>query len=107
MENAGNPLGGELAEVMRGRGLGTPATRAATLETLLSRGYIVRQGKLLAPTELGVALIRGVAGKVSSPTMTGEWELRLADVEQGRMSFEEFMRAIEHFVRAAVAEALR
>lgn len=107
MENAGNPLGGELAEVMRGRGLGTPATRAATLETLLERGYIRRQGKHLAPTELGVALIRGVAGKVASPTLTGEWELRLADVEQGRMSFEEFMRAIETFVRQAVAEALR
>lgn len=107
MENAGNPFGGEMAEVMRGRGLGTPATRAATLETLLERGYVARKGKHLVPTELGVALIRGVAPKVASPTLTGEWELRLAKVEQGELTFEEFMQAIETFVRESVAEAIR
>ena len=59
---------------MRERGLGTPATRAEIIETLLRREYVERQGKALAATDKGIRLIERVHPDVKSPALTGEWE---------------------------------
>ncbi len=105
METAGKELDSrELEEAMRERGLGTPATRAATLETLLTRGYAERQGKSLVATERGIALIDVVHEAVKSPALTGEWELALKELEKGRGTLGEFMTRIERFVVEVVGQ---
>lgn len=72
METAGKTLDEKaLSEAMKGCGLGTPATRAAIIETLLARGYLVRQGKTFAATDKGISLIETVDPEVKSPLMTG------------------------------------
>ncbi|MFL5260956.1 MAG: DNA topoisomerase 3 [Anaeromyxobacteraceae bacterium] len=99
MESAGRALDSrELEEAMRERGLGTPATRAAILETLLTRAYVERQGKSLAATEKGIALIDVVHASVKSPQLTGEWELALKKLERGEGSLAAIMAGIERFV---------
>ena len=107
METAGKTLDDrELEEAMRERGLGTPATRAAILETLLNREYVERDGKTLVATDKGIALIRAVDERVKSPSMTGEWEHALKRMERGDGSLPAFMKRIEAFVRDVV-EGLR
>ncbi len=104
METAGRTLDDrELSAAMRERGLGTPATRAATIETLLSREYILRVNKSLHATDKGEALIDLVHPHVKSPAMTGEWEHRLREIERGRSELDAFMRDIEQYVREVVA----
>jgi DNA topoisomerase-3 len=99
METAGATLDDkELSRAMRERGLGTPATRAATIETLLARGYIERDGKVLRPTDKGMLLVDRVHPHVKSPAMTGEWEARLRKIERGEAQLDPFMRAIESLV---------
>lgn len=99
METAGKMLDDrELESAMKERGLGTPATRAAILETLILRNYIERKGKSLAATDAGIALIDAVHDKVKSPAMTGEWELRLKNMERGNGTIDAFMADIEAFV---------
>jgi len=103
METAGKTLDDEkLSEAMRERGLGTPATRAETIETLLRRDYLERQGKSLVATEKGIGLIERVHPKVKSPAMTGEWEAQLKGIERGRGELERFLRGIEDYVREVV-----
>ena len=107
METAGRTLDErELSQAMRERGLGTPATRAAILETLLRRAYVVREGKALVASDKGVALIARVHGHVKSPAMTGEWEAKLSAIARGEGTLEAFMRDIEAYVREVVAAAL-
>jgi DNA topoisomerase-3 len=78
METAGRNLEEkELSQAMKDSGLGTPATRAAIIEVLLKRGYIVRAGKSLEATEKGIRLIQVVHPEVKSPSMTGQWEAYL------------------------------
>ena len=78
METAGKTLDDkELSDAMKETGLGTPATRAAIIEVLLKRGYIVRQGKSLEATDKGIRLIQVVHPEVKSPAMTGQWEAYL------------------------------
>jgi DNA topoisomerase-3 len=104
METAGRQLEDRaLIEAMRDSGLGTPATRAATIETLLTRGYIVRQVKSLVSTPLGRALVDAVHPLVRSPEMTGRWEQRLRRMERGEDRLEAFMRDIESYVREVVS----
>jgi DNA topoisomerase-3 len=103
MEGAGKQLQDEsLRETMREAGLGTPATRAATIETLLKRAYLTRQGKSLISTQLGRALIRAVHPAVASPEMTGRWEQRLRRMERGEEELTRFMRDIATYVSEAV-----
>jgi DNA topoisomerase-3 len=103
MENAGRAVEEEEASrAMRDRGLGTPATRAAILETLIRREYVAREGKLLTATDKGVALVGMVHPDVKSPAMTGEWEAKLAAIERGDGELPAFMREIEDYVRAVV-----
>src|SRR5262249_33433899 len=89
----------------RESGLGTPATRAQTLETLIERGYVRRDGKMMHATDKGIALIAAVDASVKSPALTGAWEAKLAQMEKKLFGFEPFMRGIEAFVRAVVARA--
>ncbi len=106
MENAGRTLDEkELSKAMRECGLGTPATRAAILETLLRREYVVRDGKLLQATDKGVSLIAMVHDHVKSPAMTGEWEAKLARIERGEGRLDAFMKDIERYVREVVGNA--
>ena len=99
METAGRSLDDdELREAMRECGLGTPATRAATIETLLTRGYIERQKKALHTTEKGLAQIDAVHPDVKSPALTGRFEAQLAEIGRGTLPLEAFMREMEQFV---------
>ncbi len=103
MESAGRALDDrELSAAMKERGLGTPATRAAVIETLLKRGYAVREKKTLAAADKGIELIAVVHPDVKSPAMTGEWEAKLKRIERGEGDFEAFMAGIEKYVRAVV-----
>jgi DNA topoisomerase-3 len=104
MEMAGRKLEDRaLIEAMRESGLGTPATRAATIETLLARGYIAREAKNLLATRLGEALIDAVHPLVQSPEMTGRWEQRLRRMERGQEPLGPFMLDIAAYVREVVA----
>ena len=77
METAGRTLDDrELAEAMKERGLGTPATRAEIIETLVRREYVERQGRSLCATDKGIGLVERVHPDVKSPALTGEWEAR-------------------------------
>ncbi len=107
METAGKTLDDkELSEAMRESGLGTPATRAETIETLLKRQYIERQGKTLWATDKGIRLIERVDERVKSPAMTGEWEAKLKQIERGRGDLATFMSGIEAYVRDVVSSVL-
>lgn len=108
MEHAGKLIDDEeLAEAMKERGLGTPATRAATIEKLLSDKYLQRDGKELIPTRKAFDLIQILdimkINELSSPELTGEWEYRLGMIEQGNLSRGEFMQGIRemtsHMIR--------
>src|SRR5204862_4995827 len=84
METAGRTLDEkELSDAMKETGLGTPATRAAIIEVLLKRGYIVRDGKSLEATDKGMHLIEVVHAEVKSPAMTGQWEAYLKRIQRG------------------------
>ena len=107
METAGRTLDDrELAEAMKERGLGTPATRAEIIETLVRRGYLERQGRSLAATDKGMALVERVHPDVKSPALTGEWEAELRRIERGQADLPGFMRRIEAHVRELVGATL-
>jgi len=103
METAGKTLEEkELSDAMRDLGLGTPATRAQIIETLLRREYAVRDGKTLEATDKGIHLISVVHPEVKSPAMTGEWEARLKRMARGDGDLQTFMAGIESFVSDVV-----
>ncbi|MDR5730124.1 MAG: DNA topoisomerase 3 [Terriglobia bacterium] len=105
MQTAGQTLDEkELSEAMKETGLGTPATRAATIEVLLKRGYIVRTGKSLEATEKGIHLIEVVHPEVKSPAMTGQWEAFLKKIQFGEAELEPFLDGIGQYVRAVVGK---
>ncbi|MBL8727963.1 MAG: DNA topoisomerase 3 [Planctomycetes bacterium] len=108
METAGKAIDDEqLREAMRARGLGTPATRAAIVETLLARAYLRRDKKALRITDLGRYLIAIIADPMlKSPELTGEWEWQLGEIERGRIARSAFMREIEDRIRALIATGL-
>ncbi len=108
METAGKTLDEkELSDAMKESGLGTPATRAAIIEVLLKRSYIVRDGKNLEATDKGIQLIEVVHPEVKSPVMTGQWEARLKRIERGEAELGPFMVAIEDYVREVVGKVGR
>ena len=105
MQTAGQTLDEkELSEAMKETGLGTPATRAATIEVLLKRGYIERTGKSLEATEKGIHLIEVVHPEVKSPAMTGQWEAYLKKIQQGESRLEPFLDGIGQYVRSVVGK---
>ncbi len=108
METAGKTLDDkELSEAMKDSGLGTPATRAEIIETLLRREYIVRQGKTLEATDKGVRLIEIVHPRVKSPAMTGQWEARLQSIQRGQADLGAFLEEIEAYVREVVGNGAK
>ena len=107
MESAGKYVEDEdLAEAMKERGLGTPATRAAVIEGLLYDKYIVREGKELVPTAKGADLMRLLSAigieELVSPELTGGWEYKLNRIERGLYTRPEFMQEIQDFARTIV-----
>jgi DNA topoisomerase-3 len=107
METAGRTLDDrELAEAMKETGLGTPATRAEIIETLIRREYVERQGRELAVSEKGMRLIDVVHPDVKSPALTGEWEAELARIARGQADLDGFMGRIEAHVRSLVQATL-
>ena len=112
MEGAGKLVEeDELREAMAGKGLGTPATRAAIIEGLLLQNYLRREGRELAPTFKArqlFALLKGLGvSELSEPELTGEWEYKLAQIEQGRLSREVFMKEIRDMTVEIVDAAKR
>ncbi|MFO0589389.1 MAG: DNA topoisomerase 3 [Polyangiaceae bacterium] len=104
METAGRTLEEkELSDAMKDLGLGTPATRAQIIETLLRRDYVVRDGKSLVATDKGIGLVSVVHPEVKSPAMTGEWEARLRRLSRGQGDLRSFMSGIEAYVREVVS----
>ena len=86
-------------------GLGTPATRAATIEKLVADGYIARKGRQLIATDQGCALIDAVADSLKTPELTARWELELSRVESGEAGLSEFMAGIQEYSAQIVEDA--
>jgi DNA topoisomerase-3 len=108
MESAGKAIDDEaLRLAMKDCGLGTPATRAAIIETLLTRDYAVRARQELTPTARGIALIDALpVASLASPELTGTWEARLARIARGEDSRAAFMADIARYV-AELVDAVR
>lgn len=108
METAGKEIEDDtMRQAMKDSGIGTPATRAAIIETLLRREYMVRQQKKLVPTEKGLALhsvVKNMA--IANVEMTGKWEAELARIERGEASADGFTHSIEGYTREITAELL-
>ena len=103
MESAGADTMPEEAER---RGIGTPATRAATIEKLVQKGFLSREGggkaKHLIPSEKGRTLIAAMPEQLKSPAMTAEWEKKLAEMERNNYTPEQFMEEIESMMKSLV-----
>lgn len=100
MENAGKE---DMPDEAERKGLGTPATRAAVIEKLVSGGFVERKGKNLIPTKAGVNLVTVLPELLTSPKLTADWEQRLNEVAKGQASPKDFMDGIE----AMAAELVR
>ena len=97
----------EVRQALKDCGIGTPATRAAIIETLLKREYMARVKKSLVPTEKGLALYSIVKGMdIADVEMTGRWEAELAKIEKGETPHEAFLRDIEGYTRKITTELL-
>ena len=110
MEGAGKTIDDdELREAMQEKGLGTPATRAATIEGLIAEKYMLREGRELIPTAKAfqlMTLLRGLdVQELSKAELTGEWEFKLAQMEHGKLSRETFMLEIATMTERMVAKA--
>ncbi|MBG7621761.1 DNA topoisomerase III [Herbaspirillum sp. AP02] len=110
MEGAGKLMDSdELREAMAGKGLGTPATRAAIIEGLLNEKYLLREGREMMPTAKAFQLMTLLHGlgvdELTEPELTGEWEHKLAQMERGKISRDEFMREIAQMTQIIVKRA--
>ena len=108
METAGKEIEDDtLRQAIKDCGIGTPATRAAIIETLLKREYMVRVKKTLVPTEKGLALYSIVKGMdIANVEMTGRWEAELARIERGEKAAADFKAEIETYTRRITADLL-
>ena len=108
METAGKEIEDDtLRQAIKDCGIGTPATRAAIIETLLKREYMVRVKKTLVPTEKGLALYSIVKGMdIANVEMTGRWEAELARIERGEKAAADFNTEIEAYTRRITADLL-
>jgi len=108
MENAGKEVeDAESKKAMAECGIGTPATRANIIETLILRDYIRRDRKSIIPTEKGLAVYEIVKDKkIANAEMTGSWELALAAIEAGQMPAEKFAKGINSYVGTICEELL-
>lgn len=108
METAGREVEDDaLREAMKDCGLGTPATRAAIIETIKSRGYVRMQGKKITPTEEGMAvwgLVKDM--EIANPEMTGQWEKALGEIAAGRLRTDRFDARIREYTAQVTAQML-
>jgi DNA topoisomerase III len=104
METAGKLVDDEeMREAMKESGIGTPATRAAIIERLIDVGYVEREARALVATEKGINVARLLDGHpLTSPALTGDWEHRLAAIEEGDEKREKFMEDIAKFAGETV-----
>jgi DNA topoisomerase-3 len=110
MEGAGKLIDdGDLRDAMAGKGLGTPATRAAIIEGLLNEKYLLREGREMIPTAKAfqlMTLLRGLGvSELTAPELTGEWEYKLSEMERGKITREDFMREIAQMTQIIVKRA--
>jgi DNA topoisomerase III len=110
MEGAGKLMDDDdLREAMSDKGLGTPATRAAVIEGLISENYLIRDEKALVPTTKAfqlLTLLRGLGvTELTQPELTGEWEHKLALMERGQLKRETFMTEIAQMAKQVVERA--
>lgn len=108
MEHAGKEVEDEdLKSALKDVGIGTPATRAGEIETIIRRGYVVRQGKTLIPTDIGLAIYNTVKDKyIANVEMTGRWETSLSKIVDGKVSATDFDASIRRYVVALTSEIL-
>jgi DNA topoisomerase-3 len=109
METAGKMVDDdEMRDAMKERGLGTPATRAAIIETLLQRGYLARKGKQLLSTDAGRELIGIIEDEqLKSPELTGEWESLLKRIERGEYEPDAFMGKVAEHTRSIISQSTK
>ena len=109
MESCGKSItDDEAKEAMKDSGIGTPATRASIITTLVGRDYIARSGKSIIPTEKGMCLYEAVKDmRVADVELTGSWEMALAQIEGHTLDPETFMCSIRDYTRKATDEILR
>ena len=95
-----------MPEGVERQGIGTPATRSATIEKLVQKGFLERKGnkktKVLLPTDKGKALITVMPEEIQSPEMTADWETKLLQIERGEMEPETFMAEIKEMISSLV-----
>ena len=108
MEHCGKSIDDEeLAQAIKDCGIGTPATRAAIIETLINREYMIRLNKQLIPTEKGLFIYDLLKDKqIADVAMTGLWEQTLARIERGEYSAEDFRKGIEDYTGSIIRELL-
>ena len=99
MENAGKD---DIPDEAERKGLGTPATRAAVIEKLVSAGFVERKGKSLIPTKDGVNLVTVLPEPLTSPMLTAEWERKLTEIARGGADPEVFLEGIRTMIRELV-----
>lgn len=107
MENAGKSIEDEaLKEAMKDRGLGTPATRAEIIENIIAKGYIVRDGKNLIPTDQAVTFMELATDKIKQPELTADWERQLSEIQNGSYSDNAFMEDLTGFLRSFIKDTI-
>lgn len=108
MEHAGKEIDDEdIKSALKDVGIGTPATRAGEIETILKRGYVTREKKSLVPTSMGLAIYEAVKDKyIANVEMTGRWETSLSKIVDGKVSAQAFDESIRRYVQALTSEIL-
>ena len=108
MENAGRSIDNkEQQKAISNIGIGTPATRASIIETLLHRNYIIRKNKSLIPTEKGTKVYDLVKDqKIANVQMTAEWEMALDKIEKGELNSKQFLDDIKNYTAEIIRELL-
>ena len=109
METAGNEIENvEERKILQNIGIGTPATRAAIIEILLTRNYIERKNKALIPTEKGLNVFERVKDKkIANVQMTAEWELHLRQIELGKMDADTFLNQVKKYTLSITNELIQ
>lgn len=108
MENAGNNIEG--GAIIKGKGIGTQATRASIIKQLFAKGYITNQQKgktkYLVPTKQGLSVIKVLPPDLYSPKITADWENQIADIVVGKMSEQDFMNNFERFIHEKLNQVI-
>jgi DNA topoisomerase-3 len=109
METSGKEIEDEeMRQAMKDCGLGTPATRAATIETLFQRDYIKRDKKKLIPTEKGLTVYGLVRDRsIAKVTLTGKWEQKLEEMRANKVSYDVFMKHIRDYTAKITKELVQ